>query len=77
MSVKNFEARFFDEALDFIYQLPEADKAKVLAHIKIMETDFDVVHTKILRSPIRELVVKNIVYSFLFRKTRFMSCEGL
>ena len=62
--MKKFEVEFFDEALEFIGRLTETDKAKILANIKIMETDFDVVYTKLLRSPIRELVVKK--YRLLF-----------
>ena len=62
--MKKFEVEFFEEALEFIGKLTETDKAKILANIKIMETDFDVVYTKLLRSPIRELVVKK--YRLLF-----------
>ena len=76
MSVKNFEVRFFDEALDFIYQLPEADKAKVLAHIKMMEADFDVVYTKILKSPIRELLVKKYRLLFFIQKDTIYVVRG-
>lgn len=62
--MKKFEVEFFDEAIEFIGELPETDKAKILANTKIMETDFDVVYTKLLRSPVRELVVKK--YRLLF-----------
>ncbi len=58
------KALFLEESSDFIEQLPDTDKAKVLAAIKTMETDFDAVYTKLLRSPIRELIVKK--YRLLF-----------
>ncbi|OHA83289.1 MAG: hypothetical protein A2937_04015 [Candidatus Yonathbacteria bacterium RIFCSPLOWO2_01_FULL_47_33b] len=76
MSIKNFEIRFFDEALDFIYQLSEADKAKILAHIKTMETDFDTVYTKLLKSPIRELVVKKYRLLFFIKKNTIYFVRG-
>lgn len=56
--------QFFNEAYDFINDMPELDRAKVLANIKMMETDFDIVHTKLLRSPIKELIIKK--YRLLF-----------
>lgn len=76
MHVKNFEVQFFDEALDFIEKLPEADRAKVLAHIKIMETDFDVVYTKLLKTPIRELIVKRYRLLFFIKKNTVYFVSG-
>lgn len=76
MSVTKFEVQFFDEALDFIEQLPPVDKAKVLANIKIMETDFDTVYSKLLRSPIRELVVKKYRLLFFIKKNVIYFVRG-
>lgn len=66
--MKKFEVQFFNEALDFIGQLPETDRAKILANIKMMETNFDVVYTKLLKSPIRELIVKKYRLLFFIKK---------
>ena len=66
--MKKFEIQFFDEAANFIEKLHETDKAKILANAKMMETDFDVVYTKLLRSPVRELVVKKYRLLFFIKK---------
>lgn len=66
--MKKFEVEFFSEAVEFLEQLHDTDKAKILANIKTMETDFDDVHTKLLRSPIRELVVKKYRILFFIKK---------
>lgn len=76
MDIKKLEVEFFDEALEFIDGLAQADKAKILAHAKIMETDFDVVHTKILKSPIRELVVKKCRLLFFIKKNTIYFVRG-
>lgn len=62
--MKKFTIEFFDDALSFFKQIPETDRAKVSANIKMMETNFDSVYTKLLKSPIRELIIKK--YRFLF-----------
>lgn len=74
--MKKFEVAFFGEALEFIEQLPETDKAKILASAKIMETDFDVVYTKLLRTPIRELVVKKYRILFFIKKNTIYFVRG-
>ncbi len=56
--MNNYKALFFERASEFIEEIGDSDKAKVLAAIKMMETDFEAVHTKILKAPIRELIVK-------------------
>lgn len=68
MVVKKFEVEFFSEALDFIEKIPETDRAKVLANIKMMETDFDIVYTKLLKSPVKELIVKKYRLLFFIKK---------
>jgi phage-related protein len=74
--VKKFEVEFFDDAVEFLEQLPEVDKAKILANAKIMETDFDAVYTKLLRSPIRELVVKKYRLLFFVKKNVIYFVSG-
>lgn len=74
--MKKFEVEFFGEAPRFIEQLPETDKAKILASAKIMETDFDVVYTKLLRTPIRELVVKKYRVLFFIKKNTIYFVRG-
>ena len=59
-----FHTLFFEYASDFISAIPDADKAKVMASIKIMETDIAAVKTKTLRRETKELVVKK--YRLLF-----------
>lgn len=54
----------FDDASGFITTLPDSDKSKLLASIKIMETDMGVVSIKPLRGPIKELRVRK--YRLLF-----------
>lgn len=76
MPVTKFEVQFFNEAIDFIEKLPEVDKAKILASIKIMETDFDTVYSKLLRSPIRELVVKKYRLLFFIKKNVIYFVRG-
>lgn len=66
--MKKFSIEFFVGALDFIEQIPETDRAKVLASIKMMETNFDSVYTKLLKSPIRELIVKKYRILFFIKK---------
>ena len=55
---------FLDEASEFIDSIPDKPKAKVLAALKTMETNFDLVYTKTLRGPIRELIVQK--YRIIF-----------
>ena len=62
--MKNLQILFFEEASNFIETIPEPDKAKIMAAIKIMETDLDVVHIKTLRKAIKELIVKR--YRLIF-----------
>lgn len=74
--MKKFEVEFFDGALEFIEKIPEIDRAKILANIKMMETDFDVVYTKLLRSPIRELIVKKYRFLFFIKKNVIYFVSG-
>lgn len=74
--MKKFEVEFFDGALEFIEKIPEIDRAKILANIKMMETDFDVVYTKLLRSPIRELIVKKYRLLFFIKKNVIYFVSG-
>ncbi len=62
--MKYSQTILFADASDFIATIPEPEKAKVLAAIKIMETDMEVVRIKTLRGPIKELIVKK--YRLLF-----------
>lgn len=66
--VNKFSVKFFDDALSFFEQIPETDRAKVSASIKRMETDFDNVYTKVLKSPVRELIVKKYRILFFIKK---------
>jgi phage-related protein len=64
-SVRHYEARFFQEAKDFIEGLSLRDTAKVKANITMMQMGcFSSVHIKLLRNVIKELIVKN--YRFIF-----------
>lgn len=74
--MKKFEVEFFDEVIEFLEKLSETDKAKILANAKTMESDFDVVHTKILKSPIRELIVKKYRLLFFIKKNTIYFIRG-
>lgn len=71
-----FEVQFFEDAYNFIEKLGEVDRAKVLAHIKIMETDFDVVHIKMVQTPIKELIVKKYRLLFFIKKNIIYFVNG-
>ncbi len=53
-----------EEALNFLGQLPRKDRIKVEAAMNSMRSGFTGVYTKVLRNPIRELIVKR--YRLLF-----------
>lgn len=74
--MKKFDIEFFNEALGFLGDIPEADRAKVLANIKVMETDFDIVYTKLLKSPVRELIVKKYRLLFFIKKNVIYFVSG-
>lgn len=74
--MKKFEVEFFDEVIGFLEKLSETDKAKILANAKTMESDFDVVHTKILKSPIRELIVRKYRLLFFIKKNTIYFVRG-
>ena len=66
--MNKFSVKFFGEARSFFEQIPRDDRAKVSASIKMMETDFDNAHTKLIKSPIRELIVKKYRILFFIKK---------
>lgn len=74
--MNKFNIKFFDEALNFFEQIPETDRVKVSASIKMMETDFDVVYTKLLKSPIRELIIKKYRLFFFIKKDTIYFVPG-
>ncbi|MEK7538630.1 MAG: type II toxin-antitoxin system RelE/ParE family toxin [Patescibacteria group bacterium] len=74
--MKKFNIKFFDDALSFFEQIPETDRAKVSASIKMMETNFDNVYTKLLKSPIRELIVKRYRILFFVKKDAIYFVSG-
>lgn len=74
--MNKLEIQLFDEVYNFIDNLPESDKAKVLAHIKIMETDISVVHIKPLRNSIKELIVKKYRLIFFINKNTLYFVSG-
>jgi len=52
------KVRFLSFATEYINSVPETDQAIIAAHVECMRTgDFESVHTKQLRGPIREMVV--------------------
>jgi phage-related protein len=65
--MSTLQTLFFEDASEFIETIPEPDKAKVLAAIKMMETDFEVVKTKTLRHAIKELIVKKYRIVFFMK----------
>ena len=74
--VNNFKILFLDNAYDFIDQLSEPDKAKILANIKIMETDLGVVRIKLLGNHIRELIVKKYRLLFFIKNNTIFFIDG-
>jgi phage-related protein len=65
-------AQFFSPAREYIGTVSETDQAIIAAHVERMRLgDFDSVHTKQLRGPIRELIVGH------HRLTYFESDSGL
>jgi phage-related protein len=65
--VNTFSLLFLDDASEFIDSLPDKLKAKVLAALKTMETDFNLVYTKTLRGRIKELVVQRYRIVFFIK----------
>src|SRR3989338_4658598 len=62
---KRYTALFLDDVKKMLNSMPEADRAKATAAITAMkEGHFELVETKILRTPIRELKIKK--YRFVF-----------
>ena len=50
--------QFLSFVTDYISSVPETDQAIIAAHVECMRSgDFESVHTKQLRGPIRELIV--------------------
>ena len=76
VAVNKFSIKFFDDALSFFEQIPETDREKVSSSIKMMETDFDIVYTKLLKSPIRELIIKKYRLLFFIKKDTIYFVSG-
>ncbi len=62
--MSTYTIQVLDKVSRFIDELSDTDKAKVLAAVTVLATDFDAVFTKLLRSPVRELIVKR--YRIIF-----------
>ncbi len=61
----SYEIKFLESVKVFLGDMPEADRAKTAAAITVMsEGKFDLISTKVLKSPIRELIIKK--YRFIF-----------
>lgn len=61
----SYDVQFLESVKGFLSDMPEADRAKTAAAISVMsEGKFDLVSTKVLKSPIRELIIKR--YRFIF-----------
>lgn len=72
----NHQILFFDEASDFIDTIPEPDKAKVLAAIKMMQTDIEVVYIKMLQKSVKELKVKKYRLIFFIKGNTIFFVQG-
>ena len=66
--MKKYRIEVFEKAEDFILGLPEKERAKILAHISIMQEGFSGINTRLLKNPIRELKVKNYRVLFFIKK---------
>jgi len=54
------KVQFLSSATAYIREVPETDQAIIAAHIECLRLgDFGSVHTKQLRGPIRELIVRH------------------
>lgn len=63
--MNKFNIVFLNGVREFIATLPEEDRAKIRGSIRGMELDnFDSLYIKTLKTPIRELIIKN--YRFIF-----------
>ena len=64
-----YRVLFLEQPREFIESLGVEDKAKVLAHITaIAEGDFNSIHTKPIKPPLRELIVKHYRVFFCIKK---------
>ena len=62
---KHYTIIILDSVKKILVAMSEPDRAKTAANITVMsEGEFNLVYTKILRTPIRELIIKK--YRFLF-----------
>ena len=71
-----YTVSFLSKAVSFIQDIPETDRAKVIASIKMLETDFEIVRTKILHAPVRELIVKKYRIVFFIRSADIYIVSG-
>lgn len=71
MEVKKYQAIMLEKVDKFIRILRSMEREKVMAAIRVMEEGkFELVHIKVLRNEVRELIIKQ--YRILF----FISTEG-
>jgi len=65
----NFTSLFIEEVEDFIHQQGLSDQAKIAASVIIMEKgNFHILHIKTLKSPIKELIIKQYRILFFLNK---------
>ncbi|MFA6340904.1 MAG: type II toxin-antitoxin system RelE/ParE family toxin [Candidatus Paceibacterota bacterium] len=63
--IDKYEAILVETVKDFVSDLDESESGKVMAHMDMMQmAEFDAVHTKLIKNPIKELIVGK--YRFLF-----------
>ena len=67
---------FLNDASEFIDSVPDKPKAKILAAIKTMDTNFDLVYTKTLRGPIKELIIQKYRIIFFTKENRIYIVRG-
>jgi len=66
--MQQYTTLFFDSVKKMLASMPETDRAKVAVAMSAMkEGNFQVVETKLLRTPIRELKVKKYRFVFFIR----------
>jgi len=64
-----YEAIFLEKTKEFIGKLPASDQGKLAAQIGMMQTgQFEAVYTKLLKRPIKELVLGRYRFTFFIEK---------
>jgi phage-related protein len=65
----NFKSLFIESVEDFIHQQNLSDQGKIAAAVTIMEKGgFHLLHIKTLKSPIKELIIKQYRIIFFSKK---------